>query len=56
MRGVLKVGDLIVGVDDTEVRREDDLIAALGEKDRGERALITVLRGGQRLTFEVALE
>lgn len=54
-RGALKKGDLIIGVDNYEIRRESDLASAVGRKNRGEGAMVTVLRGGQRLTFEVTL-
>lgn len=54
-RGALKEGDVIIRVDNVEVRSERELEAAVGRKDRGESARVTVLRGGQKLTFEVVL-
>ncbi len=48
-------GDVIVAVDGTAIRRDDDLSAALVDKAPGDRARLTVVREGRRQDVEIVL-
>lgn len=52
----LKAGDLILQIDDTVIVSASDISTAILKKNPSDRVAVTVLRGGQRLTFEVILE
>ena len=52
---ILKKGDLIVQIDGTPVASRADVASALGQKIPGDTVAVTVLRGGQWLTFRVSL-
>ena len=47
--------DLIVQIDGTPVASRADVASALGQKIPGDTVAVTVLRGGQWLTFRVSL-
>jgi len=48
-------GDLIVGIEDREVRSMDDLVTSLAEFNVEDRVRLTVVRGGETLEVEVVL-
>ena len=52
---MLKVGDLILQIDGQAVRSASDVAAAIQQKNPTDSVLITVLRGGQQLSFNVIL-
>jgi S1-C subfamily serine protease len=52
----IKEGDVIVGVDDRAVSDLDDLQAFLVFRRAGEKVLVAVTRGGERLEFPVELK
>ena len=51
----LKIGDLILAVEDTPVTSTSELAAAISAYAPGDGIRLTVLRAGQRLTFSVTL-
>lgn len=51
----LRIGDLIVKIDNTSINDYEDVTRALLGKNPGDRIGITALRGGQRLTVDVEL-
>jgi uncharacterized iron-regulated protein len=52
----IREGDIIVGVDDRKVSDLDDLQAFLVFRRVGEKVLVAVTRGGERLEFPVELK
>ncbi len=48
-------GDVIVKVDDTEIKSADDLIAYLGTKKPGDKVTVTVERDGKSQEIQVTL-
>lgn len=52
---MLKTGDLILSIDGNAVRSTDDIAKAIEEKNPKDTVLVSVLRFGQMLTFEVTL-
>lgn len=55
-RAGLQGGDIIVEVDGKSVRNVEDYTAILGEAEPGKPMKVVVLRGGQRLSFQVVPE
>jgi S1-C subfamily serine protease len=56
-RPVLAGGDILVAINDTPVRRFDDLINYLaGDTQVGDTVTLTVIRDGERLSLDVVLE
>lgn len=53
--GGLQAGDIIVGVDDTEVTTFDDLTSYLGKKAPGDQITLSIVRGDQKGTATVTL-
>ena len=53
--GGLQGGDRIVGIGDTEIHNINDMMFVLGAANPGDRTVVTVLRDGERLDFEVVL-
>lgn len=53
--GGLTLGDTIVAVADVPVRRHDDLMAQLSGERVGQKTPITILRGGELRTLNVAI-
>jgi S1-C subfamily serine protease len=51
----LKIGDVIVGMDDREVRDYPTLLALLMNRKPGDMVILKVRRGEQYLTVPVAL-
>ena len=51
----LKNGDVIVQINDLAIKDIEVYMEALGTLNKGEVAKVTVLRGGERLTFDVQL-
>ncbi len=51
----LAAGDVIIGLDGTQISSPDDLSSAIGAKKPGDRATVTYQRAGQRRTAQVAL-
>lgn len=47
--------DMIVAVDGTPIKNADDFLNAIESKQPGQQAVITVIRGGQRLDVPVTL-
>jgi len=52
-RGGLRRGDLIVGIDDRQIRGIEDFMSVLSEATPGERATVRVERDGELLELEV---
>ena len=52
----LKAGDVIVKVDGQDIENTGDLIAAISEKEKGDKAEITVIRDHTSKTFDVEVE
>jgi len=48
-------GDVIVGVDDKQVRTVDDLLTVVESKQPGDEVLVTVLRDGRQQQVPVRL-
>ena len=53
--GALKIGDLIVDIDGLAVYGEGQIAEAVNKKSPGDTVSVTVLRSGQRLTFDIIL-
>ena len=53
--GALKVGDLLVQIDNKLVTSPSDISSALEQKNAGDRVRVTLIRMGQRLTFDIIL-
>jgi|GEM_PF-75576 len=51
----IKAGDLVTAVDDKPISGTESLVATIREHRPGEQATISVIRGGQRMTFTVTL-
>jgi serine protease DegQ len=51
----IRASDVIVAIDDEEVRGPGDLLAALRTRDPGERVALMLLRDGEEQTVEVEL-
>lgn len=51
----LKVGDLIVEIDGVIVTRESDIAKALQSKNPRDSVCVSVIRSGQRLSFDIVL-
>ena len=51
----LRTGDMLLNIEQTAVRSASDVEKTLQSYEPGDHALVTVLRNGQRLTFEVIL-
>lgn len=52
-RGGLQRGDLIVGIDDGEIRDIEDFMAVLSEATPGERATVKIVRNNEPMQLEV---
>ncbi|MFW6085379.1 MAG: M20/M25/M40 family metallo-hydrolase [Gemmatimonadota bacterium] len=52
-RGGLQRGDLIVGIDDREIRGIEDFMAVLSEATPGERASVKIMRNDEPMQLEV---
>ena len=52
-RGGLQRGDLIVGIDDREIRGIEDFMAVLSEATPGERATVKIVRNDEPMQLEV---
>lgn len=52
----IEQGDVIVQVDDREINKTSDLLAYIGRKRPGDDVKVTVLRDGDRQTFEMTLK
>jgi 2-alkenal reductase len=56
-RPVLVGGDILIAINDTPVRRFDDLINYLAAHTKvGDTVALTVIRGSEQLQLEVVLE
>ena len=51
----LRVGDLFVSIDDTEIRRSADVAAILRRSNVGDVLSVTVIRNGETITLPVTL-
>lgn len=49
-------GDVIVGVDDKQVRTVDDLLTVIESKQPGDEVTVTVIREGQAKRIAVRLD
>lgn len=55
-RAGIRSGDIVVGIDGLSVRSFEDLVGYLiTETEPGQRVQLDVLRGGERMTFDVTL-
>lgn len=54
--GRVYLGDVIVGVNDTEIKSNDDLQLALENYKAGETVKITIIRSNEEKTLEIQLE
>ena len=48
-------GDVIVAIDGEPVESAEDVVRAVTQRVPGQRAALTIVRGGERLTVQVAL-
>ncbi len=55
MRGRVVIGDVILELDGTRIRSEDDLILALERRAAGETVVLEVWRGDRVRRVEVTL-
>jgi S1-C subfamily serine protease len=55
-RGVRKLGDIIVGLDDHDISSADDVFAALANHKAGDTVTLTFVRNGERRQVEVKLQ
>ncbi|MFQ5744931.1 MAG: S1C family serine protease [Acidobacteriota bacterium] len=55
-RGRIRLGDVIVAIDDEPIRSLGDLLVALEEHDAGEQVEVTYLRDGRKQQVRVTLE
>lgn len=55
MSGELILGDIIQGLDGSAVQNPKDLLEALDSKRVGDKVVIDVMRGGQRLQITAQL-
>lgn len=53
--GALKAGDLIVQIDNKIITAASDISSVIEQKNAGERVKVTLIRSGQRLTFDIVL-
>ena len=53
--GALRVGDLVVQIDNKLVSKPSDISGVIEKKTAGERVRVTLIRSGQRLTFDIIL-
>ena len=51
----LKVGDVVIKIDEVEIKTKDDFTAYLQEKGAGEKIAVTILRDGEEQTLEIEL-
>lgn len=51
----LRRGDIIVALDDTQIRSSGDLYSALRDYQPGDEVSVTVVRNGERRTLDVTL-
>ena len=49
-------GDLIVGIDGTEINTNNDLTRLLARKRPGDSVKVTIYREGRRMTLDVTLK
>jgi S1-C subfamily serine protease len=54
-RGRVRVGDIIVGIDDFTVSNYDDLFTALDQHKVGDRVIVRYMRGRREKAAEVEL-
>jgi Do/DeqQ family serine protease len=52
----IEAGDVIVQVDDQKITRTSNLLSYIGRKRPGDEVEVTVLRDGERETFEMTLQ
>ena len=52
----LKIGDVIVAVDDTPVRTRSELILAIAQRDVGDRVRLRIRRGDTHRTISITLQ
>ena len=55
-RAGVRVGDIVLDVDGAAVRSASDILDALSDRKKGERATIVVLRDAKRLTLTATLD
>lgn len=53
--GALKVGDLIIQIDNKLVSKSSDINGIMESRSPGDTVKITLMRSGQRLTFDIVL-
>ena len=51
----IRAGDVVTGLDSTDIRSSGDLLSALRQYQPGDKVELTVLRDGQKSTFDVQL-
>lgn len=54
-RGGLKTGDVLISIDDVEVSRPIDVIAAVSRKDAGDEVVVVIDRDGEELSKTITL-
>jgi len=52
----IRVGDIVLDVDGAAIHDASEILEALADRKKGERASIVVLRAGKRMTFTVTLD
>jgi S1-C subfamily serine protease len=55
-RGRVRLGDIIIGIDDHPVRNFDDLYSALDGRQPGEEVTVHVLRGDDKVDLKLELQ
>jgi S1-C subfamily serine protease len=51
----IRAGDVVTGLGSTDIRSSGDLLSALRQYQPGDKVVLTVLRDGQKSTFDVQL-
>ena len=53
--GNVRLGDVIVALDDEELKSTEDFFAALEERRPGDEVTLTVMRDGQQVSVPITL-
>jgi S1-C subfamily serine protease len=51
----IQAGDVVTGLNSTEIRSSGDLLSALRQYQPGDKVKLTILRDSQKSTFDVQL-
>jgi S1-C subfamily serine protease len=56
IRGRIRIGDVIVGIEGQEIRNENDLAASLENRRAGETVTVKTRRDNRTLEYEIELQ